>query len=405
MNSTTPAVRPARKPKQKTPNPIETAIATWLGGVSLQDANCNPNAQELQAQSPKRWVVYEPMVLLPAGSFSSDSWKQLISLVLDEQIRELWVLVLSHISKTSKSLLTHLAVNEGIPLHSTTSEEEDGSENILRSPSGMRLLYGDFGPAGPLNPGEVATHDFEKAFWVSTKQNGIYQTWAPRWTMFSRGNVKEKARLMDFHSAHQTLPHREIRASQLRERRAIDLYAGIGYFVFSYAKLGMRVLCWELNPWSVEGLRRGAKANGWSVRIVQGDELRLKMEDLLNGREKIIVFLEDNREAKRRLSEVDELDVQHVNCGFLPTSEPTWKSAWEIVRDSRQSWLHLHENVGVADIEMRKAEIQGLFEGLRQGDESWTVSTEHVELVKTFAPGVWHCVFDVYITNSYINTI
>ena len=25
------------------------------------------------------------------------------------------------------------------------------------------------------------------------------------------------------------------------------------------------------------------------------------------------------------------------------------------------------------------------------------VEVEHVELVKTFAPGVWHCVFDVHI--------
>ena len=38
-----------------------------------------------------------------------------------------------------------------------------------------------------------------------------------------------------------------------------DLYAGIGYFAFSYAKAGVgKVLCWEINPWSVDGLRRGA---------------------------------------------------------------------------------------------------------------------------------------------------
>ncbi|KAK6858721.1 S-adenosyl-L-methionine-dependent methyltransferase [Apiospora arundinis] len=83
--------------------------------------------------------------------------------------------------------------------------------------------------------------------------------------MFRRGNIKEKARVLSFHEpTDPSLHHRAMSLGELCNKWAVDMYAGIGYFVFSYAELGMRVLCWELNPWSVEGLRRGALANGWS---------------------------------------------------------------------------------------------------------------------------------------------
>lgn len=72
--------------------------------------------------------------------------------------------------------------------------------------------------------------------------------------------------------------------------------------------------------------------------------------------------------------------------------------------------MHLHENVHVKDIEARRGEIQELMtrwnEELDDSDGTTTTTTtttetkavvEHVELVKTFAPDVWHCVFDVYI--------
>jgi tRNA wybutosine-synthesizing protein 2 len=58
--------------------------------------------------------------------------------------------------------------------------------------------------------------------------------------------------------------------------------------------------------------------------------------------------------------------------------------------------LHLHENVAVADIEQRKGEIQVVLDEWGGGGEV-KGSVEHVELVKTFAPDVWHCAFDVRI--------
>ncbi|KAK5997893.1 tRNA wybutosine-synthesizing protein 2 [Cladobotryum mycophilum] len=343
---------------------------------------------------PKRFTIYEPMVLLPSCSFTNEAWASLLG-SCDDHIRTLlWALILEELSKSGKGKLTHLAVNEGIPLH----KEGEEVENVRRSPNGLRMLYGDFGSAE--TDGEPAESDFETAFWVETKQNGIIQTWAPRWTMFSRGNIKEKARVLSF---------KRLWATQDHPSWAVDLYAGIGYFTFSYASLGLRVLCWEINPWSVEGLRRGAEMNRWSVRVVQGRDLGLPLSEIMAGDEQIIVFLESNEEALRRVRGLQDMglarNVKHVNCGFLPTSEPVWKSAWEMTSKSPEAWLHLHENVAVEDTDARRQEIDGLFqswhteeekEGKKEG-ETRTAKVTHFEMVKSYAPGVWHCVYDVHV--------
>ncbi|KAL7809817.1 S-adenosyl-L-methionine-dependent methyltransferase [Trichoderma aethiopicum] len=390
-----------RKPKQRQVNPITAATSSWiattLAPTKPDDHDQASRTEQLLSSAPKRFTIYEPLALLPTGSFASEPWASVLQTCDEEALNSLWISILEQISKAGQGKVTHLAVNEGIPLHK--GGDEDEAENVRRSPSGLKMLFGDFGPAG--GEEEPTAKDFDEAFWVGTKQNGIVQTWAPRWTMFSRGNVKEKARVLGFKrpsSVRQGGGGRE-------DRWAVDLYAGIGYFVFSYAKLGMRVLCWEINPWSVEGLRRGARANKWTVRVFQGEDLRLPMETLLAGGEQIIVFLESNERAGGRIREAQERglvrDIEHVNCGFLPTSEPVWKSAWEMTGwTDEATWLHLHENVGVEDIESRRASIQGMFEAWAAGRRARVPRVEHVEQVKTFAPGVWHCVFDVCITGS-----
>lgn len=212
--------------------------------------------------------------------------------------------------------------------------------------------------------------------------------------MFSRGNVKEKGRLLGFHEGSEDgRAVLDQRRREVKGKWAVDMYAGIGYFVFSYAKVGMRVVCWELNPWSVEGLRRGAERNGWSVRVVRGEELRGKV---VLGEERITVLEESNEMCGRRMEELGLGEgIVHVNCGFLPTSLASWRTAWEVVDKGEGGWLHLHENVGVEDIEKRREEMQSLFDGW--GEDEVRSRVEHVELVKTFAPDVWHCVFDVYV--------
>ncbi|TVY58174.1 tRNA wybutosine-synthesizing protein 2, partial [Lachnellula cervina] len=281
--STTTLKRP---PKPKPASPVLQAVTTWSSSLPPDLlGTIHTTLQELLATAPKRWVTYPPMVLLPSGSLSGP-WTPILALSSPASHREsLCAAIVASISKKEgKGSLTHLAINSGIPLH-----KHEDAENILRTPSGLVTLYGDFGPA--LSPDHVpGPQDFADAFWVCTKQNGISQTWAPRYTMFSRGNVKEKARLLGFHAASQVEGRRRSR-EELKRDVAVDLYAGIGYFVFSYAALGMRVYGWEINGWSVEGLRRGAGLNGWGVRAVKGDEKWHVNEE---GNEKIVVFEEDN---------------------------------------------------------------------------------------------------------------
>jgi len=61
--------------------------------------------------------------------------------------------------------------------------------------------------------------------------------------------------------------------------------------------------------------------------------------------------------------------------------------------------VHVHENVNVQQIEKRKEEIINDFRTMRIVNDGEKILAEcrHVERVKTYAPGVMHCVFDIEI--------
>lgn len=412
--SSSASERQPRPPKPKQDAAIVTVTRRWLDALPTDLAtqlDLASNTEPLLAEVPKRHTLYEPMMMLPARSFSGTHWQEFLSRAQLPQhhIDALWRAILASVQRPRARPVTHLAVNEGIPPVLDADTDTSAAANIIRSPAALKVLYGDFGPSE--SPSSPTADDFAAAFWVSTKQVGFHQTWAPRWTMFSRGNVKEKERILNFHS-HPLTPTRGATSfASAGEPWAVDLYAGIGYFTFAYAKQGARVLCWEINPWSVEALRRGARANGWSVRVVSGPSLALPTSQLVTGDERIVVFLEDNQRAAARIREMraagtTALDILHVNCGLLPRSDLVWRPAWDAVsgnRRQRDCWLHLHENVGARDIERRRDEIQQLFDGWAAPEDERMVSrgavvhVEHIERVKTYAPDVWHCVFDVYI--------
>lgn len=406
-----------RQPRLPHSDPIQNAISKWTSTISPPTddaAAASAWAQELSSNAPKRFTIYEPMVLLPAGSFGNPPWTAELARHSAAVTDSLWTALLQELSRNggrSKSpSLTHLAANEGIPLLRDDRDQRGGGkrgeENVMRSPSGLRMLHGDFGPPEPDCP--PSRDDFANAFWVSTKQNGILQTWAPRWTMFSRGNVKEKARLLGFPRAR---PGSEEDGGGGRSRVwAVDLYAGIGYFAFCYAKLGMRVLCWELNPWSVEALRRGARLNKWSVDVFSRPGKSVPSEAMMASTARIVLLAEDNGIARWRTEDMRRRggpswlrDVRHVNCGLLPTSRLTWDCALSLTRTTtaagQPAWLHLHENVAEADVEPRRREIELLLGG-SPGEDGLNrcIRVDRVEKVKTYAPGVWHCVFDVLVT-------
>ncbi|EXJ84713.1 hypothetical protein A1O3_05383 [Capronia epimyces CBS 606.96] len=395
---------------------------------------------------------------------------------------------------------------------STTTEVEESQpptrkQNVLRSPSGLVPVYGDWGflrrtrdddtswdsgiGDGKQKIANPSRRDFEEAFWTSTSQHkGITQCWAPLYTMFSRGNVSEKARILGLspsapngtqtesklqsesrstsHTPYGsmarlqsqfpglTLPEIGVPLSSID---VVDFYVGIGYFAFCYLARGVRrVWGWDINPWSIEGLRRGCEKNGWDclvvrvrengelalirgtksgredrsdgenvvrevvARISQGDNAGAKPEEY--GQQtavRCVAFLGDNKWSDKVMGEIQRelrlqglsLNVKHANLGLLPTSRGSWENAVKVIKGDRRrvhgrsgGWLHVHENVDIRHIEAMKNQIVQELIGIAHvgseradGPETpWSVSCDHIHHVKTYAPGVMHCVFDIHIT-------
>ncbi|KAF8001153.1 hypothetical protein HF325_004942 [Metschnikowia pulcherrima] len=168
------------------------------------------------------------MVLFGTGSFDLEIWTSAFECQINKAH------FFKSIAKAFTGKFTHFAINKPII-----------EDDVMRRPFNLIPLWGDFGPEPTpdlySNPSES---DLRNAFWCNAVQNGIRQTWAPRYTMFSRGNIKEKKRILDSYTS-------------LHGKTVLDMYAGIGYFTLSYLSNGATVFCWEINPWSIEGLVRG----------------------------------------------------------------------------------------------------------------------------------------------------
>ncbi|PYH37857.1 tRNA(Phe) (4-demethylwyosine(37)-C(7)) aminocarboxypropyltransferase [Aspergillus neoniger CBS 115656] len=372
-----------RKPKPTLLNPLQKGITTYL---THHHHHNNNNDTTLPISSlPKRFTIYAPLLLLPVNALTTPpAWHTLYSTLTATQKTTLYECILSAFSRYN---LTHIAMNAPIAL-----TDAQGTENRMRSPGGLLPLHGDFGsaPSTITNLDSPTAEELGRAFWVSTVQNhGIEQIWAPMYTMFSRGNVTEKARILG--SGMEGLARQDIEGAG-RGMSVVDMYAGIGYFVFSYLRRGVRrVWGWEINGWSVEGLRRGCVANGWGCR--DGD--------------KVVVFHGDNRFAARVLAQIRDVmevrgrwpPVRHVNLGLLPSSEAAWGDACRMVDGRLGGWLHVHENVDVRRIEEMRdrvtMEVGRLRGEVLEVEGEVVAECRHVEQVKTYAPGVMHCVFDV----------
>ncbi|MCJ1318853.1 hypothetical protein MMC15_004185 [Xylographa vitiligo] len=372
---------------------LRHTIHHWLSSLPTSILSTLPPIPTLLALHPWTYTLYPPLLLLPPNTFTQPPWPALLAGALAPHIHTLYTHICASLS------VTHIALNAPIPLHTPMSlhalhASTNLTPNHLRSPTALTPLHGPFGPREPPSPSA-----FHRALWVSTTQHGIHQTWAPLHTMFSRGNIAEKARIL-------RLP--ALRAERLgctpQACSAVDLYAGIGYFAFCYAGKGVgRVLCWEVNPWSVEGLRRGVGRNhgGWGVRIVVGEDGEAG-EGGDDGGERVLVFQEDNQLAGARVEGMRSRipPVRHVNCGFLPSSAPSWLVAVRVLDPVLGGWVHAHENIAVGDIESRKADIVARFDALANPDVAnpqHVVCCEHLERVKSYAPGVIHCVLDIHI--------
>ncbi|KAL9089392.1 MAG: hypothetical protein Q9165_005713 [Trypethelium subeluteriae] len=226
--------------------------------------------------------------------------------------------------------------------------------------------------------------------------------------MFSRGNISEKSRILSLPSVAESVQQGRVKG---RGCAAVDLYGGIGYFAFSYVKAAVGVcLCWEINGWSVEGLRRGAAANKWPTHIVIPEDNDPKTEheasacDIENDEFRLLVFQESNEFATRRIQKLRKQlpPIKHVNCGLLPCSKPSWQTALEVIDIFEGGWLHLHQNIAVKEIGETAKDTLKRTQTIAaamwdDGGTTRVLELQHIEQVKTYAPGVMHCVLDIFI--------
>ena len=233
---------------QKTSNPLQAGIRNFLATqppefLSAHGLSSTSDGQD--ASLPKRFTVYPPLLLLPVNAFTAPpAWAALFQSLTEDQRQKLYECIAASFRSQG---VTHIAVNAPIELTGP-----GGTANRMRSPTGLTPLLGDFGPVPSLSSEEdlqqPSPEDFDRALWARAVQNGgIVQTWAPLYTMFSRGNVTEKARILGLGSRFDGLD-----GENLGDFSVVDMYAGIGYFVYSYKKsVDGRVWWFEINPSSV----------------------------------------------------------------------------------------------------------------------------------------------------------
>ena len=429
MNRSQPGTR-----KQKITNPLVQGIEVYLSGKARSNDDISSNEDGLVAAAirdtpqttdvPKRYTIYEPMLLLPISfKTHTTAWRCFFQSLTESQRHQLFDGIVSSFAQTGRHI-THVALNAPIEAQVLGEIAEGRDKNVMRAPANLEPLYGDFGPGTLLCGSEPAKLDFDTALWVSTSQlPNITQIWAPRWTMFSRGNIREKARILGHTqqnpSSFRGMTQEEL-GEPLSEADVIDMYVGIGYFAIPYLRRGTRrVIGWELNPWSVEGLRRGCEANGFKCRVFQvgSDCAKAEMQCLIDEviavlkqdkQARCLAFCGDNSYAADVLAGVEaslrgsdpELNIRHCNLGLLPTSTGSWAGAVDALSTIRGGWLHVHENAEILQVEQKRQEVMaGIVELTRRLKGSgWLVDCEYTEMVKTYAPGVGHFVFDIRLS-------
>ncbi|KAK0609143.1 tRNA wybutosine-synthesizing protein 2, partial [Lasiodiplodia hormozganensis] len=198
----TPTTQPNNPLRAAFHSALSTLPAETLSALSLTTA-------QLVADLPGTYSIYPPLLLLPAHTFHRPSWTTFLSAHHHHQpldtdpttFQHLLAHVAQHLS------VTHIALNAPIALHNApAASDQPNDNNILRSPTALTPLLGSFGPRLLPAPHAIPdASDFAAAFWATARQNGVAQTWAPLHTMFSRGNVKEKARVLGLASVAEAV--------------------------------------------------------------------------------------------------------------------------------------------------------------------------------------------------------
>jgi tRNA G37 N-methylase Trm5 len=186
--------------------------------------------------------------------------------------------------------------------------------------------------------------------------------------------------------------------------------------VFAYLAAGAeRVYACELNPWSIEGLRRGARRNGiMDVQTLPPPETNSATHTFspLSSTTRLAILPFSNDLGVPYYAGT----ADHVNLGLLPDAHEGLWPAIQALRDEG-GWLHVHESVtlssSVSGREGRREQALRWGElvagrvhqvALRRrwgsGEENnrLEVKTHWVEEVKILGKDFWHLVADVRVS-------
>ncbi len=161
--------------------------------------------------------------------------------------------------------------------------------------------------------------------------------------MWSKGNKEERQRIVKLAKAGETV---------------VDMFAGIGYFSVFLARKVERVYSIEINRDASEVLRK----NVW-----------------LNNVESKVEILEGDC---RKFSNLLEKTADRIVMGYLHDTEKFLPYALKIAKSG--ATMHMHRAVA----EKGKAKFYNIFKKQK-------LKLLREVKVKSYAPGVWHMVFDL----------
>ena len=219
---------------------------------------------------------------------------------------------------------------------------------------------GDVEDGAEVPPLRAQYVDVTSGGWVCVREGGVLYAFDVTRTMFSSGNVSEKARVAALPAAGETV---------------VDMFCGIGYWTLPLLlRAGAaHVHACDWNPDAVRTLRINLAANRIrpsAVTLWPGDNAQLR-------------------------GSVVEGTADRVLLGLLPCSRAAWPTALRCLKASGGT-LHVHANVADSELSDWTAALPATLADLaRSAGRRWGVVVEHVERVKSYAPHVWHVVADV----------
>ncbi|KAF1990849.1 hypothetical protein K402DRAFT_401001 [Aulographum hederae CBS 113979] len=385
--------------KERAPPKFSDCLPRWINTVPKHRFNGLADATLTQcvAEFPKRYVKNGSILFLPELSNACIE----VFLKCDSKwVLKFWAKLAEITKSTSIACLGKVPIDflDGV----LAEKHRKGLTRFdrYRIPT-VEPIYGDWGARFPesIDFGQPSQTDLAETLWCYVNQFGISQVYAPRFTMFSRGNVNEKNRIYQLVKS----PKAEKRPEEIC---AVDLYAGIGYFSFMYAKAGVaRVLGFDISGWSAEGFRRGCVENKWPHQIValEQDNPNAIPNVLRDGHmvfkstfhedgpspahrallaerpfhqyynpkpeTRLFMFHGDNKYAADVVGWLRQVQVpllpledgeasskgpktksylppvMHVNCGMLPTSRDSWGTAVHCLDVGTGGIIHIHENI------------------------------------------------------------